>query len=322
MVLPVISHRLTKIRSENRIRLIKTAFVFSLCAAVANLIAVNTNNWLNTREVLKYYVFPNRTIDNEDKLYPPTYYKNSTLGPWRFCWSDPVTDFHCTSVDPFNHEEDTSDVTTSVELSVRRAVPFMLCGCALDVLGLLCNTLCLLRSNPYQCLFVTALANIFAGLVDFNCIILYMASLYKASELDNSLFDYTYGFSFILLKISFLCTELAALLIVIVYMSKRDERTYNAHRMRSILRSLRGAETNREWTSKDAREQQLLDNERYHRHTRMNTLRRHSRSIPIEEIQQMNGGGTIAKNSNASLPTLSVPGTSSIVLNAFDVNPN
>ncbi|KAL3089622.1 hypothetical protein niasHT_024859 [Heterodera trifolii] len=64
MVLPVISHRLTKIRSENRIRLIKTAFVFSLCAAVANLI-----------EVLKYYVFPNRTIDNEDKLYPPTYYK-------------------------------------------------------------------------------------------------------------------------------------------------------------------------------------------------------------------------------------------------------
>ncbi|KAL3075283.1 hypothetical protein niasHT_033857 [Heterodera trifolii] len=105
-------------------------------------------------------------------------------------------------------------------------------------------------------------------------------------------------------------------------MSKRDERTYNAHRMRSILRSLRGAETDREWTSKDAREQQLLDNERYHRHTRMNTLRRHSRSIPIEEIQQMNGGGTIAKHSNASLQTLSVPGTSSIVLNAFDVKPN
>ncbi|KAL3091394.1 hypothetical protein niasHT_025156 [Heterodera trifolii] len=77
----------------------------------------------------------------------------------------------------------------------------MLCGCALDVLGLLCNTLCLLRSNPYQSLFVTALANIFA------------------------------------------------------------------------------------------------------------------------EIQQMNGG-TIAKHSNDSLQTLSVPGTSSIVLNAFDVKPN
>ncbi|KAL3089621.1 hypothetical protein niasHT_024858 [Heterodera trifolii] len=151
----------------------------------------------------------------------------------------------------------------------------MLCGCALDVLGLLCNTLCLVRSNPYQSLFVTALANIFAGLVDFNCIILYMASflcnlayfsvskevgnkLYKASELDNSLFDYTYGFSFILLKTNFLCTELAALLIVIVYMSKRDERTYNAHRMRSMFRSLR-AETDRQWTSKDVREKQIFN---------------------------------------------------------------
>ncbi|KAI3414048.1 hypothetical protein GPALN_011514 [Globodera pallida] len=320
MVLPVIFHRLTKIHPQNRIRLIKTAFLFSLIAVVANVIAVSTDNWLHTSEVLKYFIFPNKTIDYEDKIMRPS-------DPGGFA---AITEFHCSQVDPFNHEEeDTSDVTTSVErtISVHRAVPFMLGGCALDVLGLMCNTLCLLRPNPYQSLFFATLANIFAGLANFNCIILYMSSvskevgnkLYKASELDDSLFHYSYGFSFILLKISFLCTEMAALLIVIVYMSKRDERTYNAHRMRSMLRNLRVG-TGGKWPrNKDPREQQLLDNDRYHRHTRMNTLRRHSRNIAIDDIQQFKKS-PIEESAKATRSLEVPPASNSFVLNAYDLS--
>uniref|UniRef100_A0A183C6B6 G_PROTEIN_RECEP_F1_2 domain-containing protein n=1 Tax=Globodera pallida TaxID=36090 RepID=A0A183C6B6_GLOPA len=247
--------------------------------------SVSTDNWLHTSEVLKYFIFPNKTIDYEDKMYPPTYFKNATLGPWRFCWSDPITEFHCSQVDPFNHEEeDTSDVTTSVELSVHRAVPFMLGGCALDVLGLMCNTLCLLRPNPYQSLFFATLANIFAGLANFNCIILYMSSVSKE-----------------------------------VYMSKRDERTYNAHRMRSMLRNLRVG-TGGKWPrNKDPREQQLLDNDRYHRHTRMNTLRRHSRNIAIDDIQQFKKS-PIEESAKATRSLEVPPASNSFVLNAYDLS--
>ena len=75
MALPVVPHRLTKIRAENRVRLVRSAFLFTICAVVANVFSVCTNEWLHTSEVLKYFVFPNRTADEEQN--PPTYFKVS-----------------------------------------------------------------------------------------------------------------------------------------------------------------------------------------------------------------------------------------------------
>ncbi|MCP9265476.1 Protein CBR-STG-1 [Dirofilaria immitis] len=76
----------------------------------------STNNWLYTTEVLRYYIHPNDTVanTNDDILNQITYFKNATLGPWLFCWLDPATDFHCTTVNYFTTEEP-YDVTTSVE---------------------------------------------------------------------------------------------------------------------------------------------------------------------------------------------------------------
>ena len=51
----------------------------------------STNNWLYTSEVLKYYVFPNNSALNFDYELPtnqPVYFKNATMGPWKFCWLD------------------------------------------------------------------------------------------------------------------------------------------------------------------------------------------------------------------------------------------
>jgi hypothetical protein len=71
---------------------------------------------------------------------------------------------------------------------------------------------------------------------------------------------------------------MAALLCVLVYMAKRDERTYNAYRMRSMLRNIRTGGIDSSVSQTDGRgspfERHLLDNERYYRHARVNTLRR------------------------------------------------
>lgn len=101
----------------------------------------------------------------------------------------------------------------------------------------------------------------FLGIANFLCIIVFMSAVSKevgnkihpASEMDDPLFHFEYGFSFILLKVrlplsgffassakkrfqsSFLLTELAALFSIVVYMAKRDERTFNRYKIRSLL---------------------------------------------------------------------------------------
>ncbi|KAF7637359.1 hypothetical protein Mgra_00003102 [Meloidogyne graminicola] len=286
--LPVIPHQLTKIRSENRVRLVRLAFIFSVCALSSNLISACTNNWLNTSELLKYFVLPNRTVAESEEQNPPIYFKakiiNATLGPWLFCWSD---------------------------LSVRRCAPFIIIGCLIDFLGMLSVCICLARRRPYRTLFFATLTNIFTGLVNFTCIIVYITSvskevgnkIYKASRIDDSLFHYSYGFSFILLKISFLCTELTALLCVVVFMAKRDERTYNAYKIRSMLRNLH----NQTPTSICSLpfDQILIENELYYRHARVNTLKR--KSVCSQEFTQQPLHLNAACSTKLRVPTDRVP---------------
>ncbi|KAH7720517.1 CBN-STG-1 protein [Aphelenchoides avenae] len=286
MVLPVIQHNLTKIRHTNRRRLIRTAFCFSTVACASNIISTTTNNWLYTSEVLKYYVFPNRTSTYDDLQNQPTYYKNATFGPWLFCWLDPVTEFHCTKVDLFSTDEP-SDVTTSVEQSVRRSFVFMIAGIVLDSMALLSIMLCCCcRRRPYRTLFVSMGMQIFAGLSNFACIIVYMAAvskevgnkIYPASEMDDPLFHYSYGYSLICLKASnFLCTETSALFSVLVYMSMRDEKTYTKYHINSMIR-------NAKFVRRDS-----IHHDRYHRAHRM-TLHRASRCSPRQSVDEPANG--------------------------------
>ncbi|KAI1708878.1 PMP-22/EMP/MP20/Claudin family domain-containing protein [Ditylenchus destructor] len=290
MVLPVIPHRLTKINTDNRERLIKTAFVFSIVGCFCDIISVSTNNWLYTSEVLRYYVFPNQTDSYEDHT-PPTYFKNATLGPWRFCWLDPITEFHCTQVDIFT-VDDPSDVTSSVEQSVRRSFVFMVSGCALDVIGFLSILLCCVRKNAYRTLFMTTIIHILAGLTNFCCIIVYMSAVSKEVgnkiyrvAMDDSLFHYSYGFSLILLK-------LAALFSVIVYMSKRDERTYNRYCMSTILKNLRDG---------DSIDPMLLA-DKYYQHSRIHCLQRASRWSDLSIDESLNSLRGTQRKSQFLLP--------------------
>ncbi|VDN56296.1 unnamed protein product [Dracunculus medinensis] len=81
-------------------------------------------------------------------------------------------------------------------------------------------------------------------MANFACIIVYMASVakevgnkqYASSRMDDPLFHYSYGYSFIMLKISFLGNETAALLSVLVFMAKRDAFTYNQFRIRAFVK--------------------------------------------------------------------------------------
>uniref|UniRef100_A0A915LLE6 Uncharacterized protein n=1 Tax=Meloidogyne javanica TaxID=6303 RepID=A0A915LLE6_MELJA len=205
-----------------------------------------------------------------------------------------LTPFHCTKIDVFALD-DPSDVTTAVELSVRRCAPFIVAGCCMDSLGMLSVCICLSRKRPYKTLLFATVTNIFTGLVNFTCIIVYITSvskevgnkIYKASRIDDSLFHYSYGFSFIMLKISFLCTELTALFCVVVFMAKRDERAYNAYKIRSMLRNLHKTnEINKSSISNCSLpyDQILKENELYYKHARVNTLRR--KSVCSQEFTQ------------------------------------
>ena len=63
-----------------------------LTALSLRSLGATTNNWLHTSEVLKYFMFPNKT-DAAPVYLEPVYFKNATLGPWLFCWLDRKTFF-------------------------------------------------------------------------------------------------------------------------------------------------------------------------------------------------------------------------------------
>src|SRR4051794_9111515 len=118
MVLPVIPHTLTKIHPTTRRTLIKAATLFSAVGCFTDTLAVATNNWLYTSEVLKYYVPPGRRHPGAE--YDDDYggagdvfarfYKNATLGPWLFCWLAPEVEYHCGRVPLFLIDDPPSDV--------------------------------------------------------------------------------------------------------------------------------------------------------------------------------------------------------------------
>ncbi|VDN00079.1 unnamed protein product, partial [Onchocerca ochengi] len=118
----------------------------------------------------------------------------------------PVTDFHCTKVNYFTADEP-SDVTTSVEFSVHRAFIFMISGAVLIILGSINAVICSFKERPYHSLMCCSVLHIFSGMANFACIIVYMAAVSKevgnkiyASKIDDPLFHYSYGYSFIMLK--------------------------------------------------------------------------------------------------------------------------
>ncbi len=79
----------------------------------------------------------------------------------------------------------------------------------------------------------------------FLCLIVYMArvtrevgkKMFPASAIDEPLFYYNYGYSFVAVMAAFLCTELSAVLILSVYMAKHDEQIYNKYHIRSLFKS-------------------------------------------------------------------------------------
>uniref|UniRef100_A0AC35U5R9 Uncharacterized protein n=1 Tax=Rhabditophanes sp. KR3021 TaxID=114890 RepID=A0AC35U5R9_9BILA len=247
MIYPVVQHQLIKISAVNKAKLLKVSLILSFFGCSLQIYASSTNNWLTTSEVLKYYVFPNNTDPHEDGLDLNRYFKNATLGPWRVCWLDPTTEYHCNDVDFISTEDDAADVTTAIELSGRKAIIFMICGVVFSIGAFLTIIICCLRKRPYRSLFISTLLHIFAGISTFTCIIVFMSSatkeigdkVYPPAEMDDPLFYYHYGISFISLKIGFMCTEAAALLSTIVYMSKRDAKTYERYKMRGIMKTLR-----------------------------------------------------------------------------------
>uniref|UniRef100_A0A0N5AI00 Uncharacterized protein n=1 Tax=Syphacia muris TaxID=451379 RepID=A0A0N5AI00_9BILA len=282
MVVPAQHHKLIKISHINRRRLIRFACFSSLLACSFNLISASTNEWLFTAEVMKYYVptgvistTPSAPNTTDDPWKEEKYFKNATFGPRLFCWLDPETPFHCEKVTYFSSDEP-GDVTASVEQSVRKAFLFMVFGTCLDLCGVASIIVCCYREHPYRSLLCSALLHIFAGISTFLCIIVYMSSVskevgnkqYPASEIDDPLFHYSYGYSFLLLKASFSGIEIAALLSVLVYMAKRDEITYNRYRIRSVLNTI--------CENVDASLLTTMINSRYYRHSRFRSLERPS----------------------------------------------
>ncbi|CAI5441498.1 unnamed protein product [Caenorhabditis angaria] len=274
MVIPVSQHKLIKIRRTNRDRLTKLALFCSIVSCGCNILCSSTNHWLYTSETLKYFVFPNQTVDFDlsSSAAAPVYYKNATIGPWLFCWTDPITPFHCSTV-YYLTDEEPSDTTTSIQQSVRKAFLFMLIGMVLDFFGTIVAFLCYCLRNPYASLLVSSLLHINSGIANFSCIIVYMSAVSKevgnkihaASEMDDPMFYMSYGFSFWSLKISFLFTEMAALFSIVVYMAKRDERTFNRYKIRSTFTF-----SKKEDSSIDSRQRSLLSvepNSRYNRRT-------------------------------------------------------
>lgn len=94
---------------------------------------------------------------------------------------------------------------------VRKAVVFLLTALVLNCLGFVASFASCRRRRSYRLLLCSALLHIFGGMALFLCKIVYMASLSKEvgkklypTQLDDPLFHYSYGYSFICVMVSWI----------------------------------------------------------------------------------------------------------------------
>lgn len=161
--------------------------------------------------------------------------------------------------------------TANISESVRRAFLFMLVGMILDGFGLMMAVVCYCLKNPYASLLASSLLHINSGsnteipqnwqsfqesptspaslstcqqypkksatrsmqqvkwtIRCSTCHTVSRSGVWRFGYRKKVVHDYDY-------QASFLFTELAALFSIIVYMAKRDERTFNRYKIRATF---------------------------------------------------------------------------------------
>ncbi len=83
-------HRLFKLSRASRRLFLRLALAWGTLSVCCIGISTFTNSWIYTSERLKYYVPKNRSLINKPEIggAKKDYFKNATMGPWLFCWSD------------------------------------------------------------------------------------------------------------------------------------------------------------------------------------------------------------------------------------------
>ncbi|XP_071107899.1 voltage-dependent calcium channel gamma-5 subunit-like [Haliotis cracherodii] len=198
-------------------------FVFGAITVGSLCLSVSTDCWLLTREHIKPTDGEGKVIKNASKFWLETW-----SGLWRYCLKNELLEAAmCSSISyQVSNEgrENQAETTMTIIAAMRGSVPLPVTALFLALFAAILNVMGSIHSDVKT--LVCAVFYVLAGLALAVGIILYISAIndevgYRASsKKEAGGFEYTYGWSFFCAGISFMSSEIAAVISVTLYLRR------------------------------------------------------------------------------------------------------
>ncbi|XP_018324336.1 voltage-dependent calcium channel gamma-5 subunit isoform X2 [Agrilus planipennis] len=202
--------------------------VAATLSLVVIVVATSTNQWLHTEEKMNN---PTYNGTGDDKYLS----KVTVSGLWAICIINPgETRYNCSAIDYFSKEEynpDPSDSTMAIPYAVTKSVFFFALATLLVAAGYICCLLGQCSKHRRLFTFVSGVVFVVSGLVMLLGVIMYI-SVFKSevgsklrpkSQLHPPIFNYRYGYSFLLYLSGIVASELAGLSAIFLFICRMQE---------------------------------------------------------------------------------------------------
>ncbi|XP_060522350.1 uncharacterized protein LOC132699574 [Cylas formicarius] len=213
-------------------------------------VSISTNHWLHTTEKMTNPAY-NGTGDS-DKEY---LLKMTISGLWIYCFTNPgETMYQCNKIDYFSKEQyspDPSDSTLAIPYTVTKSAAFLLAGGFVLLPAYLFAILgqCIRNRRTYT--FLSGILFILTGLFMLLGLVMYI-SVFKAetgsklrpqSQIRPPLYEYHYGYSFLMYLIGLIATQISGVGCVFLFIyrlqyewkRKQLEEVKRGKRLPSVL---------------------------------------------------------------------------------------
>ncbi|XP_067672382.1 voltage-dependent calcium channel gamma-5 subunit-like [Haliotis asinina] len=213
-------------------------FVFGAITVGSLCLSVSTDCWLVTREHIKPFDEEGNIIKNASKFWLETW-----SGLWKYCVKNEYVEAAVCS--PISYQvgnegrENEAETTMTIIGAMRGSVPLPVTALILALIAAILNVMGSIHADVKT--LVCAVFYVLAGLALAVGIILYISAIndevgYRASsKKEAGGFEYAYGWSFFCAGISFMSSEVAAVISVTLYLRRNAK-------MEDMIRIIPGLE--------------------------------------------------------------------------------
>jgi len=205
----------------------------AVLAVICLVVALITPNWLYTDEKMKNR---NRSIVFGPNMEPEYLSKLTSSGLWVLCETQlGSTNFTCIPINYFPQDKyrpDDQDSTNAIPYTARKSSAYFLFSFILMLNGEFFCFTGFLKTSKKIFSFISGVCFIIAGLVILTGIINYISifkaevgnKLYARSMLALPVFSYSYGYSFIIILMSFLLSEISGICAIFQFIYHHQQK--------------------------------------------------------------------------------------------------